>query len=201
MDDFPIISAFPGCFSILLPFSRAGFRLRRKRTASGRWAGGGLRLSKNWRSHFFEKAAARCAHFVGANFALFGAPCDGGRPHVAPLPLLSPPQPLRWVAAGTPYADNSHTCGPRSVFPDVHAAGKNRFHSFRTCGCELCEALSTSRDRLRPVGRRRSFSLPCHAAAVSLPLWAARDCSCSACTSSKAESMGFTCFPCRLRSR
>ena len=101
----------------------------------------------------------KAAFFVGANFALFGAPCGGGRPHVAPLPLLSPLQPLRWVAAGTLSADNSHTCGPRSVFSDVHAAGKNRVYSFRTCGCELCEAFLTSKN-----GRREAsvFAIPSH---------------------------------------
>ena len=37
-------------------------------------------------------------------------------------------------------AGSSHTCGPRSVFPDVHAAGKNLFYFFRARWRELCEA-------------------------------------------------------------
>src|SRR5699024_451932 len=43
-----------------------------------------------------------------------------------------------------PKADNSHVCGARSVFSDVHAAGKNGFPLIRVCGRELCEAFLTS---------------------------------------------------------
>ena len=40
-------------------------------------------------------------------------------------------------------ADKAHTCGLRSVFSGVHAAGENGFYLLRACGCELCEAFST----------------------------------------------------------
>jgi hypothetical protein len=33
----------------------------------------------------------------------------------------------------------SHVCGPRRVFSDVHAAGKNEFDFFRACGREFRE--------------------------------------------------------------
>ncbi|MDU6201747.1 MAG: hypothetical protein E6626_09460 [Flavonifractor plautii] len=40
-------------------------------------------------------------------------------------------------------ADKAHTCGLRSVFSDVDAAGENGFYLLRACGRELCEAFST----------------------------------------------------------
>ncbi len=55
-----------------------------------------------------------------------------------------------------PRADNSHVCGPRGIFPDVHAAGKNGSHWIRACGRELCEAFLTSWAPL-PTGKRSFF--------------------------------------------
>ena len=37
-----------------------------------------------------------------------------------------------------------HTRGLRSVFPEAHVPGKNRFDLIRVCGHELCEAFLTS---------------------------------------------------------
>ena len=42
-----------------------------------------------------------------------------------------------------PQADESHTCGLRSVFSEAHVPGENGSHFFRACGRELCEAFST----------------------------------------------------------
>ena len=37
-------------------------------------------------------------------------------------------------------ADNSHTRGLISIFPDAHVAGKNMLDFFCACGRKLCEA-------------------------------------------------------------
>ncbi len=37
----------------------------------------------------------------------------------------------------------SHVCEPRSIFADVHAAGKNVLYFICACGRKLCEAFST----------------------------------------------------------
>ena len=44
--------------------------------------------------------------------------------------------PLRALACG----GRSHTCGPSSVFCQVHAPAKDGFEFLRACGRELCEA-------------------------------------------------------------
>ena len=40
-------------------------------------------------------------------------------------------------------AHNAHVCEPRSIFADVHAAGKNALNFICACGRKLCEAFLT----------------------------------------------------------
>jgi len=47
---------------------------------------------------------------------------------------------LRLAAA---HSLRSHVCEPRSIFADVHAAGKNALNFICACGRKLCEAFST----------------------------------------------------------
>ena len=54
---------------------------------------------------------------------------------------------LRPTAAHSPAAARaagSHVCGPRCIFSDVHAAGKNDNDPFAPFGAKLCEAFLTS---------------------------------------------------------
>ena len=57
-----------------------------------------------------------------------------------PTSLGSRLKRLRLAAA---HSLRSHVCEPRSIFADVHAAGKNVLHSICACGRKLCEAFST----------------------------------------------------------
>ena len=43
---------------------------------------------------------------------------------------------MRLAAA---HSLRSHVCEPRSIFADVHAAGKNVLNFLRACGRKLCE--------------------------------------------------------------
>ena len=51
---------------------------------------------------------------------------------------------LRLAAA---HSLRSHVCEPRSIFADVHAAGKNALNFICACGRKLCEAFSTANSR------------------------------------------------------
>ena len=59
------------------------------------------------------------------------------RSQTRPTSLGSRLKKLRLAAA---HSLRSHVCEPRSIFADVHAAGKNVLNFLCACGRKLCEA-------------------------------------------------------------
>ena len=101
-------------------------------------------------------------HFVRANFASFRTPCGRGHPEIRsvalPLPTATALLMLRRGPLRLPMADNSHTCRPRSIFSDVHAAGENDCTLFAPPGANSVRLFRQAETGGRCS--RRSFLIP-----------------------------------------
>ena len=105
-----------------------------------------------------------------------------------PTALGSRLKRLRLAAA---HSLRSHVCEPKSIFADVHAAGKNALNFICACGRKLCEASSTGCGSVSP--ETEPFLLICGA-----PIFPCTSrCPCGRRNASLSGSRGWPSRECR----